>query len=53
MTDRYEEFVFREGFRRGYEKGKEDALKSIKTKTIKYFDEDENVWTIGEVIVDE
>lgn len=24
MTDRYEEFVFREGFRRGYEKGKAD-----------------------------
>lgn len=29
------------------------AMKGIKTKTIKYFDEDEKVWTIGEVIVDE
>ncbi len=26
---------------------------SIKTKEIKYFDEDENVWKIGEVIVNE
>lgn len=25
----------------------------IKTKQIKYFDEDERVWKIGEVIVDE
>ena len=29
------------------------AMKGIRTKTIKYFDEDEKVWTIGEVIVDE
>lgn len=26
---------------------------TIKTKLIKYFDEDENVWKVGEVIVDE
>lgn len=37
----------------GYERGKEDALKSIKTKTIKYYDDDENVWKVGEVIIDE
>ena len=29
------------------------AMKGIGTKTIKYFDEDENVWKVGEVIVDE
>ena len=28
-------------------------MKGIKTKRIKYYDEDEGVWTIGEVIVDE
>ena len=26
---------------------------TIKTKEVKYFDEDERVWTIGRVIVDE
>ncbi len=26
---------------------------TIKTKQVKYFDEDENVWKIGSVIVDE
>lgn len=26
---------------------------TIKTKQIKYYDDDENVWKIGEVIVDE
>lgn len=26
---------------------------TIKTKQIKYFDEDEKVWKIGEVIIDE
>ena len=26
---------------------------TIKTKQIKYFDEDENVWKVGSVIVDE
>ena len=26
---------------------------TIKTKQVKYYDEDENVWKIGEVIVDE
>ena len=30
-----------------------DLAPAIKTKQIKYFDEDENVWKIGEVIVDE
>ena len=25
---------------------------SIKTKEVKYYDEDENVWKVGEVIVD-
>lgn len=30
----------------------EDAP-SIKTKTVKYFDEDEKVWKVGEVIVGE
>ena len=30
-----------------------DLAPSIKTKTIKYYDEDEHIWKIGEVIVDE
>ena len=30
-----------------------NELSPIKTKQIKYYDEDENVWKIGEVIVDE
>lgn len=30
-----------------------DLAPTIKTKQIKYFDEDERVWKIGEVIVDE
>ena len=29
-----------------------DSAPTIKTKQIKYFDEDEKVWKIGEVIVD-
>lgn len=29
------------------------AMKGIRTKTIKYFDKDENVWKVGEVIADE
>lgn len=29
-----------------------DITPTIKTKQIKYFDEDEKVWKIGEVIVD-
>lgn len=37
----------------GYEKGYEDGRKSVKTKSIKYYDEDEQVWKVGEVIVDE
>lgn len=28
-------------------------IQSIKTKEVKYFDEDENVWKIGSVIIDE
>ena len=28
-------------------------LPLVKTKQIKYFDEDENVWKVGEVIVNE
>lgn len=28
-------------------------LPTVKTKQIKYYDEDESVWKIGEVIVDE
>lgn len=30
-----------------------DKAPTIETKQIKYFDEDEKVWTIGRVIVDE
>ena len=30
-----------------------DSAPTIRTKQIKYFDEDEQVWKIGEVIVDE
>ena len=30
-----------------------DNTPTIKTKQIKYFDEDEKVWKIGEVIIDE
>ena len=30
-----------------------DSAPTIKTKQIKYFDEDEKVWKIGSVIVDE
>ena len=30
-----------------------DSAPTIKTKQIKYFDEDESVWKIGRVIVDE
>ena len=29
------------------------VMKGIKTKIVKYYDEDENVWKTGEVIVDE
>jgi hypothetical protein len=28
-------------------------MEGIKTKTIKYFDDDEKVWKIGEAIIDE
>ena len=30
-----------------------ETMPTIKTKQIKYYDEDENAWKIGEVIVDE
>ena len=30
-----------------------DSAPTIKTKQIKYFDEEEKVWKVGEVIVDE
>ena len=30
-----------------------EATPTIKTKEVKYFDEDEKVWKIGRVIVDE
>ena len=30
-----------------------DNVPTIKTKQVKYFDEDEKVWKIGSVIVDE
>lgn len=49
MNERQEEYVFHEGYKRGFEDGK----KSVKTKSIKYYDEAEQVWKIGEVIVDE
>ena len=39
----------------GYRKAEEviNEVPTIKTKQIKYFDEDEKVWKTGEVIVDE
>ena len=39
----------------GYCKAERVVLETpiVKTKQIKYFDEDEGVWKIGEVIVDE
>lgn len=49
MDERYEEYVFHEGYKRGFE----DGRKSVKTKQIKYYDEDEEVWTIGEVVVND
>ena len=49
MNERQEQMIYDEGRRRG----REEALKSLKTKTIKYFDDDEKAWKIGEVIVDE
>ena len=30
-----------------------DHAPTIRTKSVKYFDEDEKVWKVGEVIVDE
>ena len=29
------------------------SVLTLKTKQVKYYDEDENVWKVGEVIVDE
>lgn len=101
MTERQEEIVWGEGYRRGkaegfeegYELGRQEVLEDIAyhfkmhrdgtlvvtvfdatkvrrvlvqdgkhsgdlyyadrpTKTVKYYDEDENVWKIGEVVVD-
>ena len=39
----------------GYRKAEEviNAVLTLKTKSVKYYDEDERVWKIGEVIVDE
>jgi hypothetical protein len=28
-------------------------MEPVKTKTVKYYDEDENVWKVGEVIIDD
>lgn len=59
MTDRQEQMIYDEGYRKGltegYELGKQEVLENFvdrKTKTIKYYDEDEQVWKVGEVIVD-
>lgn len=30
-----------------------DSAPTIKTKQVKYYDEEENVWKVGSVIVDE
>jgi hypothetical protein len=47
--DWVEQSIYSEGYRKGFE----DGRRSIGTKLIKYYDEDENVWKVGEVIVDE
>ena len=47
------DWLEREYYGLGYRKGREDALSELKTKTVKYFDDDEQVWKVGEVIVDE
>ena len=44
---------FIKGFKCGAQRQLEADRASIKTKQIKYFDEDEKVWKIGEVIIDE
>lgn len=49
MNEYQEQMVYNEGYRQG----KEDALKEVKTKKITYYDEDEQVWKVGELIVDE
>ena len=46
-----EDFI--KGFKCGAQRQLEADRTSIKTKQVKYFDEDEKVWKIGEVIVDE
>ena len=46
-----EDFI--KGFKCGAQRQLEADKASITTKQIKYYDEDENVWKIGEVIVDE
>ena len=44
---------FIKGFKCGAQRQLEADRASIKTKQVKYFDEDEKVWKIGSVIVDE
>ena len=44
---------FIKGFKCGAQRQLEADRASIKTKQVKYFDEDEKVWKIGEVIIDE
>ena len=44
---------FIKGFKCGAQRQLEADVASIKTKQVKYFDEDEKVWKIGEVIIDE
>lgn len=46
-----EDFI--KGFKCGAQRQLEADRASIKTKQVKYFDEDEKVWKIGEVIIDE
>ena len=52
-NEKYYSEDFIKGFKCGAERQFEADKASITTKQIKYFDEDENVWKIGEVIVDE
>lgn len=47
--ERMEQMTYNEGYRAGYR----DGRKSIETKSVKYYDEKENVWKIGEVIVED
>lgn len=47
--NRIEQFAYNEGYEAGYRDGRQ----SIGTKLVKYFDEDEQVWKVGKLIVDE